>query len=101
MQKTIDDLLAQIEAEKQNMGAAGKKREEELLAKIEALRKDLSLRDVAIKEHLNTIEDQNQKILDLEATISSLNDTIADLQSQIDALKRDLDMAQQSGDEAT
>jgi hypothetical protein len=38
MQKTIDDLLAQIEAEKQNMGAAGKKREEELLAKIQALR---------------------------------------------------------------
>ena len=41
MQRTIDQLLAQIEAEKQNMGAAGKKREEELLAKIESLRKDL------------------------------------------------------------
>jgi hypothetical protein len=38
MQLTIDNLLAQIEAEKQNMGAAGKKREEELLAKIQALR---------------------------------------------------------------
>ena len=59
MQKTIDDLLAQIEAEKQNMGAAGKKREEELLAKILALRQDLSLRDTAIKEHLNTVDEQN------------------------------------------
>jgi len=38
MQQTIDDLLAQIEAEKQNMGAAGKKREEELMAKIAQLR---------------------------------------------------------------
>ena len=57
MQKTIDDLLAQIEAEKQNMGAAGKKREEELLAKIATLRQDLTLRDTAIKEHLNTVDE--------------------------------------------
>ena len=62
MQLEIDNLLAQIEAEKQNMGAAGKKREEELLAKIQALRQDLSLRDTAIKEHLNTVDEQNQKI---------------------------------------
>jgi len=39
------------------MGAAGKKREEELLAKIAALRQDLSLRDNAITEHLHTIDD--------------------------------------------
>jgi len=50
-------LLDQIEAEKQNMGAAGKKREEELLAKIEALRKDIGYRDTSIAQHLATIED--------------------------------------------
>lgn len=37
MQAKIDELLRQIEAEKQNMGAAGKAREEELLAQIAAL----------------------------------------------------------------
>ena len=81
MQAKIDELLALIEAEKQNMGAAGKKREEELLAKIAALRQDLSLRDNAIKEHLNTIEDQNQKIEALEAEIRDLKSTIDDLNS--------------------
>jgi len=48
LQDEIDRLLQQIEAEKQNMGAAGKKREEELLAKIEALRKDIGYRDTSI-----------------------------------------------------
>jgi restriction endonuclease S subunit len=48
LQAEIDRLLEQIEAEKQNMGAAGKKREEELLAKIEALRKDIGYRDTSI-----------------------------------------------------
>ena len=37
MQIRIDDLLRQIEDEKQNMGAAGKRREEELLDKINGL----------------------------------------------------------------
>jgi hypothetical protein len=51
------------------MGAAGKKREEELLAKIESLRKDLSLRDSAINKNLQTIEEQNNKIAELEKVI--------------------------------
>jgi len=37
LQAKIDELLRQIEEEKQNMGAAGKKREEELMAKIKEL----------------------------------------------------------------
>ena len=37
MQARIDELLRLIEEEKQNMGAAGKKREEELLNKIAEL----------------------------------------------------------------
>ena len=38
MQAKIDELLQQIEDEKQNMGAAGKRREEELLSQIEKLK---------------------------------------------------------------
>jgi hypothetical protein len=37
LQTRITELLRQIEEEKQNMGAAGKQREEELLSKIAAL----------------------------------------------------------------
>ena len=41
MQSIIDDLKRMLEEEKQNMGAAGKRREDELLKEIANLRKDL------------------------------------------------------------
>lgn len=39
MQQQIDDLRKLLDEEKQKMGAAGKAREEELLAEIASLRK--------------------------------------------------------------
>ena len=41
MQSIIDDLKRMLEEEKQNMGAAGKRREDELLKEIANLKKDL------------------------------------------------------------
>ena len=46
LQARIDELLRQIEEEKQNMGDAGKKREEELLAKIAVLKSTVREREV-------------------------------------------------------
>ena len=46
LQARIDELLRQIEEEKQNMGDAGKKREEELLAKITVLESTVHEREV-------------------------------------------------------
>ena len=45
MQARIDELLRLIEEEKQNMGAAGKKREEELLNKIAELEAVIAKRE--------------------------------------------------------
>lgn len=42
MQHEIDELKRMLEEEKQKMGAAGKAREEELLATIAQLRKELA-----------------------------------------------------------
>ena len=50
MQAQIDELLRQLEQEKLNMGAAGKKREEELLSQIEALKKQVAERDGTISD---------------------------------------------------
>lgn len=83
------------------MGAAGKKREEELLAKIEALRKDIGYRDTSIAQHLATIEDQNQKINQLNDEILALKKAIEDLNSKIQDMQAQLDKAHESGDEAT
>lgn len=41
MQSLIDDLKRMLEEEKQNMGAAGKRREDELLREIANLKKEL------------------------------------------------------------
>ena len=59
MQAQIDELYRQIEAEKQNMGAAGKKREEELLSQIDALKKQVAERD-------GTITDLDSQIVGLQ-----------------------------------
>ena len=50
MQDEIDRLKALLEDEKQNMGAAGKRREDELLGEINALRKELASRANRIDE---------------------------------------------------
>ena len=50
MQAQIDELQRQLEQEKLNMGAAGKKREEELLSQIEALKKQVAERDGTISD---------------------------------------------------
>ena len=41
MQSEIDDLKRKLDEEKQNMGAAGKRREDELLKEIANLKKEL------------------------------------------------------------
>ena len=42
LQKLIDELKRQIEEEKMNMGAAGKRREEELLGEIQRLKEQVT-----------------------------------------------------------
>ena len=44
MQLIIDELKRQIEHEKENMGAAGKRRENELLGMLEELRREMKQR---------------------------------------------------------
>ncbi len=44
MQREIDELKRQLEEEKQSMGAAGKRREDELLNEIAKLRKEMGER---------------------------------------------------------
>lgn len=51
LQARIDELLRQIEEEKQNMGAAGKRREEELLAKIAELEGIVQKREGTIGDY--------------------------------------------------
>ena len=59
MQSVIDDLKRQLEEEKQNMGAAGKRREDELLKEIAYLKKEL-------QSTSQTVEDLKQKSSQLE-----------------------------------
>ena len=56
MQAQIDELHRLIEAEKQNMGAAGKKREEELLAQIANLNGQIQQANGTIAELKAAIE---------------------------------------------
>ena len=62
MQKQIDDLKRLLEEEKQKMGAAGKAREEELLAEIASLRKQLADRAARIDELKETLSDKENII---------------------------------------
>lgn len=77
MQVTIDELLRKIELEKQNMGEAGKRREEELLSQIRALEGELAQRDKTIGE--------------LNNQIASLNSDVAERDTQIKNLKAEID----------
>ena len=48
MQQKIDDLNHQLDTERQQITAAGKQREEELLSQVDALRRQTSDRDMKI-----------------------------------------------------
>jgi chromosome segregation ATPase len=87
MQKQIDDLLKLLEDEKQNMGAAGKRREDELLNEIGNLRRELAERAARIDElkitaeaRETTIKERDTLIAELQATIKALEAKILDLE---------------------
>ena len=58
MQAVIDELKRQIEDEKQNMGAAGKRREEELTSQIKGLEsrvRDLEKTEADLRRQINEL----------------------------------------------
>jgi len=75
----IDELKRLLEEEKQNMGAAGKRREDELLAEIASLRRELADRASRIDELKKNLEERDQ-------TIKLRESDIIDLQNQIKSL---------------
>ena len=90
MQQQIDDLLRLLDEEKQNMGAAGKRREDELLNEIANLRRELADRAARIDELKGTLEERDTTITqitsqreDLKAEVKSLLEKIADLEGQL------------------
>ncbi len=101
MQSEIDDLKRKLEDEKQNMGAAGKRREDELLKEIANLKKEL-------KNTNQIVEDLKQKNSLLQDKITEQDKTIEDLQNQIQQLnlkiarlEQELEKALMSGDQIT
>lgn len=99
MQTEIDRLKALLEDEKQNMGAAGKRREDELLNEINSLRKELASRAQRIDELklecdrlVGTVAQRDQQIGDLLAQLQGLKDIVG-------RLEEELRQAQQSGDQ--
>ncbi len=90
MQIIIDELKRQIENEKENMGAAGKRRENELLGMLEELRREMKLKieliskieasekqlQLAVKERDETIERLRGEIADLTAHNKRLEDEL-------------------------
>lgn len=100
MQAQIDELKRMLEEEKLNMGAAGQRRENELLGQIEEMRKELEVRHQRI-----IVIDENQKILtnqvqERDNKIAALQHEITDLKAKIERLESDLFDATQSGDAA-
>jgi polyhydroxyalkanoate synthesis regulator phasin len=79
MQLIIDELKRQIENEKENMGAAGKRRENELLGMLEELRREMKLKIEQISK-LEASEKQLQSsVKERDETIERLRAEIADL----------------------
>lgn len=79
MQLVIDELRRQIENEKENMGAAGKRRENELLGMLEELRREMKLK-IELIGKLETSEKQLQlTVRERDETIEKLRGEIADL----------------------
>ena len=56
MQLIIDELKKEIEHEKQNMGAAGKRRENELLGMLEELRREIKIKIEQVTSLQQTIQ---------------------------------------------
>ena len=69
----ILELASTIEDEKQNMGAAGKRREEELLAQIAAL-------EASVREKENRIAEQEAQVIDLREQVRRKEADIAELE---------------------
>jgi hypothetical protein len=79
MQLVVDELRRQIENEKENMGAAGKRRENELLGMLEELRREMKLK-IELIGKLETSEKQLQlTVRERDETIEKLRGEIADL----------------------
>ena len=83
------------------MGAAGKRREEELLAQIAALEAANSDKEKEIKSYEARVEALNEHIRMKEQDIKGLEEEIANLQAKIADLESQLNSAMQSGDEAS
>jgi chromosome segregation ATPase len=80
------------------MGAAGKKREDELLAEIAKLRQELATRASRIDELKTEVEQRDTTITERDRTISELEARINQMTEQIANLEKELAQAQQSGD---
>jgi hypothetical protein len=90
MQLIIDELKRQIENEKENMGAAGKRRENELLGMLEELRREMKLKIEQISK-LEASEKQLQSsVKERDETIERLRGEIADLTAQNKRLEDEL-----------
>lgn len=90
MQLIIDELKRQIENEKENMGAAGKRRENELLGMLEELRREMKLKIEQISK-LEASEKQLQlAVKERDETIERLRGEIADLTAQKKRLEDEL-----------
>lgn len=72
MQQMIDDLRRMLEEEKQNMGAAGKRREDELLKEIANLKSEITRQS-------GSIQDLKQQIGSLEDKVTEKDKIIIDL----------------------
>jgi uncharacterized coiled-coil DUF342 family protein len=77
-----------LEEEKQNMGAAGKKRENELLAEIANLRRELAERAARIDELKAQGEKMERTLSEREAQIEELKAVIRGLEAKIADLER-------------
>ena len=72
MHKIIDELKKLLEEETQNMGAAGKRREDELLAEIANLRRELAERAARIDELKTSLDGLNKTVAQRDSTIAEL-----------------------------
>ena len=101
MQLIIDELKRQIEHEKENMGAAGKRRENELLGMLEELRREMKQRIDQIVKLEQSEKLLQQTIKERDSTILQLQKEISDLNSIVKQLEDDLNKSLQSGDQTT
>jgi len=83
------------------MGAAGKRREEELLGQIAALQREIKERDSSIADYEGQVKTLQELVKMKQHEIAEQVKIISDLQSKIAELEKKLHSAMQSGDEAT